>query len=72
MLLSGAGSRNRSRSRLDQLHNNASTVDLERVDLLEFALPTYTGIVCEIQCCGAGAGGAEIIWDLEPEPKLNF
>ena len=26
------------------------------------------------QCCGAGAGGAEIIWDLEPElePKLNF
>ena len=22
------------------------------------------------QCCGAGAGGAEIIWDLEPEPKL--
>ena len=25
-----------------------------------------------IQCCGAGAGGAEIIWDLEPEPKLNF
>ena len=25
-----------------------------------------------IQCCGAGAGGAEIIWDLEPEPKLSF
>ena len=27
-----------------------------------------------IQCCGAGAGGAEIIWDLEPEPepKLNL
>ena len=24
------------------------------------------------QCCGAGAGGPEIIWDLEPEPKLNF
>ena len=23
-------------------------------------------------CCGAGAGGAKIIWDLEPEPKLNF
>ena len=22
------------------------------------------------QCCGAG--GAKIIWDLEPEPKLNF
>ena len=22
------------------------------------------------QCCGAGAGGAEIIWDLKP--KLNF
>ena len=24
------------------------------------------------QCCGAVAGGAEIIWDLEPEPKLNL
>ena len=24
------------------------------------------------QCCGTGAGGAEIIWDLDPEPKLNF
>ena len=24
------------------------------------------------KCCGAGAGGAEIILDLEPEPKLNF
>ena len=24
------------------------------------------------QCCGAGAGGAEIIWDLEPEPKFSF
>ena len=24
------------------------------------------------QCCGAGAGGAEINCDLEPEPKLNF
>ena len=26
------------------------------------------------QCCGAGAGGEEIIWDLkpEPEPKFNF
>ena len=26
------------------------------------------------QCCGAGAGGAEIIWGLEPEPepKLLF
>ena len=21
------------------------------------------------QCCGAGAGGAEIIWALEPEPE---
>ena len=30
----------------------------------------YTGM--STQCCGAGAGGAEIIWDLEPEPKLNF
>ena len=30
--------------------------------------------VLKKQCCGAraGAGGAEIIWDLEPEPKLNF
>ena len=28
----------------------------------------------KIQCCGAGAVGAEIIWDLEPEPEpeLNF
>ena len=25
-----------------------------------------------MQCCGAGAGGAEIIWDLEPEPKLDI
>ena len=24
------------------------------------------------QCCGAGAGGAEITWDLEPEPKFNI
>ena len=24
------------------------------------------------QCCGAGAGGAKIIWDLEPEPKINL
>ena len=24
------------------------------------------------QCCGARAGGAEIILDLEPEPKLHF
>ena len=24
------------------------------------------------QFCGAGVGGAEIIWDMEPEPKLNF
>ena len=23
-----------------------------------------------LQSCGAGAGGAEIIWDLEPELKL--
>ena len=30
--------------------------------------------VCKYQCCGARAGvcGAEIIWDLEPEPELNF
>ena len=30
--------------------------------------------VRENQCCGAGAGGSETIWDLEPEPepKLNF
>ena len=26
----------------------------------------------EFQCCGVGAGGAEIIWDLKPEPKLSF
>ena len=30
---------------------------------------TYLNIF-KFQCCGAGAGGAEIIWDLEPE--LNF
>ena len=24
------------------------------------------------QCCRARASGAKIIWDLEPEPKLNF
>ena len=24
------------------------------------------------QSCGAGANGAENIWDMEPEPKLNF
>ena len=31
-------------------------------------------MVLGYQCCGAGAGGAEIIWDLEPEPepKLNL
>ena len=28
--------------------------------------------VVKYQCCGAGAGGAEIIWNLKPEPKLNF
>ena len=24
-------------------------------------------VVCLHQCCGAGAGGTKIIWDLEPE-----
>ena len=36
---------------------------------LNLFIPRYLS-----QCCGAGAGagGAEIILDLEPEPKLNF
>ena len=33
---------------------------------------TWIQIRIIMQCCGAGAGGAEIIWDLEPELKLNF
>ena len=27
---------------------------------------------CFSQCCGAGAGGEKLFWDLEPEPKKNF
>ena len=34
--------------------------------------PFLYEISTQIQCCGAGAGGAEICWDLEPEPKLSF
>ena len=37
---------------------------------------TYFMTAVKNQCCGAGAGGTEIIWDLEPEPgpkpKLSF
>ena len=36
-------------------------------------VPVIRYKICRfLQCCGAGAGGAEIIWGLEPEPKLNF
>ena len=41
-----------------------------------FAQSFFVSIDSFYQCCGAGAqagaGGAEIIWDLEPESKLNF
>ena len=36
-LLSGAGSRDRSRSRLDQLHNSDSTVDHLSVDVFHIS-----------------------------------
>ena len=39
-------------------------------ELSLFSEQSYKHI--NMQCCGAGAGGAEIIWDLEPEPELNF
>ena len=32
----------------------------------------HDSFVLYLQCCGAGAGGAELISDLEPEQKLSF
>ena len=37
--------------------------------ILPYIVPTVGTV---IQCCGAGAAGAEIIWDLELELKLNL
>ena len=42
-----------------------------KVWLLRSVKLGFTELVLN-QCCGAGSGAAEIMWDLEPEPKLNF
>ena len=41
--------------------------------------PLYLALSAQVQRngnveqrCGAGAGGAEITWDLEPEPKWSY
>ena len=44
----------------------------ENLCLQSYSTPFASNYPIVNQCCGAGAGGAEIILDLEPEPKLNF
>ena len=37
--------------------------------LVALAAEGLRALYIDSQCCGAGAGGAEIIWDLEPDPE---
>ena len=56
----------------ERIHHPVKNCFSVRYSLTEicFGLDLVLALKDEKQCCGAGAVGTEMLWDLEPEPKL--